>query len=224
LVIASRSLGPQGEPLESIIISRSAARGAAAAYMTPTRTSTIARTAWPLPRAARLAAAGAVLAALSACTAIGGSGWTNVFLPHRTEVVQGNVVTSEQVVRVSEGMSRVQVREVLGTPLLADLFHADRWDYVFLLNRPGRPNILVKVTVLFEGDKVKRIEAPPLPTDAEFIDSIDPLRSRRAVPVLALTPEQVKALPLPPPAAAANAASAVPTGPQRNYPPLEPRA
>lgn len=199
-------------------------RGAAATHMLPTRTSTIARTAWPLPRAARLAAAGAVLAALSACTAIGGSGWTNVFMPHRIEVVQGNVVTSEQVVRVALGMSRLQVREALGTPLLADIFHADRWDYIFLLNRPGRPNIRVEVTVFFEGDKVKRIEAPPLPTDAEFIDSIDPFRARREVPVLALTPEQIKALPMPPPAAAATAASAVPAGAQRNYPPLEPRA
>lgn len=175
-------------------------------------------------RARRPLAAALALLSLGGCSSLESNRWTNVFMPYRIEVVQGNVVTSEQVVRVAEGMSRLQVREVLGTPLLTDVFHADRWDYIFLLNRPGQPNIRVEVTVFFEGDKVKRIEAPPLPTDAEFIDSIDPFRTRREVPVLALTPEQIKALPLPPPAAAAAAASAVPTGPQRNYPPLEPRA
>lgn len=192
--------------------------------MSPTRTLSFDRPAglrWARP-AARVLSAGAALAALGGCTALAGSGWTNVFLPYRVEVVQGNVVTAEQIVRVTEGMNRTQVREVLGTPLLTDIFHADRWDYIFLLNRPGRPIIRHEVKVFFAGDKVLRVEAPPLPTDAEFIDSIDPIRSRREVPVLALTPEQVKALPLPQPAAAA--ASAAPTGPQRDYPPLEPRA
>ena len=62
--------------------------------------------------------------------------------------------------------------------------------------------------------------APPLPTDAEFIDSIDPFRSRREVPVLALTEEQIRALPVPQrPAPVASAAE----GPIRTYPPLEPR-
>lgn len=192
--------------------------------MPPSRTLSIARPAGPrrVPGAVRAVAAGAVLAALGGCTALAGSGWTNVFMPYRVEVVQGNVVTAEQIIRVTEGMNRTQVREVLGTPLLTDIFHADRWDYIFLLNRPGRPLIRHEVKVFFEGDKVLRVEAPPLPTDSEFIDSIDPIRSRREVPVLALTPEQIKALPLPTPAAAA--ASAAPTGPQRDYPPLEPRA
>ena len=143
-----------------------------------------------------------------------------MFLPYRVEVVQGNVVTAEQVARAVPGMSRQQVRDVLGSPLLTDIFHGDRWDYVFLLNRPGSEVQTRSVVVIFEDDKMLRIEAPPLPTDLEFIDSIDRFRDRREVPVLALTEEQIRALPVPQrPAPAASA----PEGPVRTYPPLEPR-
>ena len=171
------------------------------------------------PRPCRIAALLA-LGLLAGCSTLESNRWTNVFLPYRVEVVQGNVLTSEQLVRVAPGMSRAQVRDILGSPLLTDLFHADRWDYVFMLNRPGTPVQKRTVVVVFEGDKLARIEAPPLPTDGDFIDSIDPYRSRRAVPPLALSAEQVQALPLPPrPAPAASA----PEGPVRSYPPLEPR-
>ena len=165
-------------------------------------------------------AAAVTIGLTTGCTALATNRWTNVFLPYRIEVVQGNVVTSEQVARVVSGLSRVQVRDVLGSPLVTDLFHADRWDYVFLLNRPGTPRQTRAVVVIFENDKLARIDAPPLPTDAEFIDSIDPFRTRREVPVLALTEEQIRALPAPQrPAPAASAAE----GTVRTYPPLEPR-
>ncbi len=160
------------------------------------------------------------IAALAGCSSLESNRWTNVFLPYRVEVVQGNVITREQLARAVPGMSRAQVRDVLGTPLVADIFHADRWDYVFMLNRPGTPVQKRAVSVFFEGDKLARIEAPALPTDSEFIDSIDPYRSRGTVPVLALTAEQIKALPLPPPP---SVAASAPSGPQRTYPPLEPR-
>ena len=187
--------------------------------MSPTRPSTIAR-AGAARGAASLLAGGAAAVALGGCTAVsGGTTWTSFFLPYRIEIVQGNVVTSEQLARVGKGMTRVQVREALGTPLLSDIFHAERWDYVFMLNRGGRELRRLDVTIFFEGDKVARIEASDLPTDSEFIESINPLRSTGSVPVLALTPEQVKALPLPPPP---TAAASAPDAPQRNYPPLEP--
>ena len=186
------------------------------------RLSPVARTQGRTPpaRTVRLLAVATATLALAACSSLESNRWTNFFMPYKIEVVQGNVVTSVQIVRVTQGMSRTQVREVLGSPLLTDIFHADRWDYIFMLNRPGRPLTRLDVKIFFEGDKVARIEAPGLPTDAEFIDSIDPLRSKRAVPVLALSPEQVKALPVPPPPAVAASA---PQGPQRSYPPLEPR-
>ena len=174
----------------------------------------------PLPTRPGAIVATLALGLLTGCAALESNRWTNIFLPYRIEVVQGNVVTSEQIVRVAPGMSRAQVRDILGSPLLTDLFHADRWDYVFLLNRPGTPTQTRAVVAIFEGDKLARIEAPPLPTDAEFIDSINPFRERREVPVLALTEEQMRALPVPQrPAPTASA----PEGPVRTYPPLEPR-
>ena len=174
-----------------------------------------------MPRAlARSICVALAVGALTGCTPLMTSRWTNVFLPYRVEVVQGNVVTREQIARIVPGLSRAQVREILGSPLVTDIFHADRWDYVFMLNRPGAPVYKRSVVVIFEGDKLARVEAPELPTDSEFIDSIDPYRSRGEVPVLALTEEQLRRLPVPPrPAPAASA----PEGAVRSYPPLEPR-
>ncbi len=169
---------------------------------------------------ARALAAVFAMGSLAGCSSFESNRWTNVFMPYRVEVVQGNVVTSEQIERVVPGMSRTQVRDILGSPLVTDIFHGDRWDYVFMLNRPGTPLQKRAIVVIFEGEKLARVDAPALPTDSEFIDSIDPFRSRQSVPILALTPEQIKALPVPPrPAAAASAAE----GPARSYPPLEPR-
>lgn len=171
-------------------------------------------------RAATWSAAALATAALAGCGSFQSFNMVNVFRPYRVEIVQGNVVTKERAERVEPGMSRAQVRDILGTPLLTDVFHADRWDYTFMLNRQGKPTQLRVVVAHFEGDRLTRLEAPDLPTEAEFLDSIQIYRPRGSVPVLALTEEQIKALPAPapvPPAASA------PQGPSRSYPPLEQR-
>jgi outer membrane protein assembly factor BamE len=140
--------------------------------------------------------------------------------PYRVEVVQGNVLTKEQVALIKPGQTRAQVREVLGSPLLTDTFHADRWDYVFTIRRQGTEPQQRKVVVLFDGDKLKSISAQDLPSEREFVASIDTVKSSRKAPPLALTPQEMKALPTPPkPEPAASA----PEGAQRSYPPLEPR-
>jgi outer membrane protein assembly factor BamE len=73
--------------------------------------------------------------------------------------------------------------------------------------------------VLFDGDKLVSINAPELPGEREFVESIDTFKTSRNAPPLALTEEQLKALPVPPkpPEPAASA----PEGPVRAYPPLE---
>ncbi|MBE2244020.1 MAG: outer membrane protein assembly factor BamE [Burkholderiaceae bacterium] len=169
-------------------------------------------TAWP---AAALLAAG-----LAGCGVTQPFNLVNVFRPYRVEIVQGNVITKERAERVEPGMTRAQVRDILGTPLLTDIFHADRWDYTFLLNRPGTPTQLRVVVAYFEGDSLTRLEAPDLPTEAEFLNLIQPYRQRGDVPKLALTEEQIKALPVPP---RVETAASAPEGPTRDYPPLEPR-
>jgi outer membrane protein assembly factor BamE len=143
--------------------------------------------------------------------------------PHRIDVQQGNVVTQEQVDRVKPGMNRLQVRDVLGTPLLTDAFHADRWDYIFTLRQTGRPLQRRNVVLVFDGDVLKSVEATELPTEQAFIESI--ARSGRLVVAaqLELTPEQLKALPIPAKTAAPPSTDTVtPPSTPRNYPPLEP--
>jgi outer membrane protein assembly factor BamE len=158
---------------------------------------------------------------LGACSSLQSSdNFLGFITPYRVEVVQGNVLTREQVALVKPGQTRAQVRDVLGSPLLTDTFHADRWDYVFTIRRQGAEPQQRKVLVLFEGDKLKSISAQDLPSEREFVASIDTVKSSGKAPPLALTPEEVKALPVPPkPEQAASA----PAGPQRTYPPLEPR-
>ena len=101
--------------------------------------------------------------------------WMNtIFRPYVPDVVQGNFISSEQYAKLKVGMTREQVRQVLGTPLLASYFHANRWDYVFEFKRAGqRIGDERNVTVLFEGDKVVKFDGTPLPTEVEMVAEID---------------------------------------------------
>jgi len=145
-----------------------------------------------------------------------------VVTPYRLEVVQGNVVTKEQVALIKDGMSRAQVRDILGSPLLADAFHADRWDYVFTIRRQGAEPQSRRVVVRFEGDKLSSLGGGEnLPAEREFVASIDTFKTSRQAPPLALSDEQLKALPAPRKPAPAPAAATEPSGPTRDFPPLE---
>ncbi|HSM22462.1 MAG TPA: outer membrane protein assembly factor BamE [Rubrivivax sp.] len=140
-----------------------------------------------------------------------------VITPYRIDIVQGNAVTREQVALLKPGMTRLQVRDILGTPLLTDPFHAHRWDYVFVLRRPNTDVQRRGVVVFFEGDRMASFEATELPSEREFVASISRFEN---VPErkLELTEEERKALPLP---ETREAAPAEPLGAVRDYPPLE---
>ena len=86
--------------------------------------------------------------------------------PYRIDIVQGNVVTKEQLALVRPGMSRVQVRDILGSPLLTDVFHADRWDYVFVYMKQGVVTEQRRIMVVFKDDKLDRIEGDVVPAGA----------------------------------------------------------
>lgn len=137
--------------------------------------------------------------------------------PYRIDIVQGNAVTREQAAQIKPGLSRLQVREILGTPLVTDPFHADRWDYIFSLRRPNTQIQRRSVVVVFENNLVKSIEAPDLPSERDFVASISRIKDPRA-PKLELSDDERKALPLPP---KREAPVVEPMGPVRNYPPLE---
>lgn len=79
--------------------------------------------------------------------------------PHRMEIQQGNFITQEMVIQLKPGMTRDQVRFALGTPLIADLFHGDRWDYIFVRQRANSHEIeRRRISVIFEADRLARIE------------------------------------------------------------------
>ena len=101
--------------------------------------------------------------------------WMNkVFRPYVPDVVQGNFISSEQYAKLQVGMSREQVRQILGTPLLASYFHANRWDYVFEFKRAGQQiSKERRVTVFFEGDKLVKFQGDALPTEVELVAEID---------------------------------------------------
>ena len=148
-----------------------------------------------------------------------GESFLGVVTPYRMDIVQGNVVTQELAARVKPGMSRAQVRDLLGSPMLTDPFHADRWDYIFTIKRQGTTPQQRSVVAYFKDDKLERLDAKDLPTERDFVAAISrPLTTSRSQPIT-LTDEQIKALPKPP---APAPEPTVPMGAVRSYPPLEP--
>lgn len=171
-------------------------------------------------RSARLILLVAVSASLLACGSLDGASNRIVSLvtPYKIDIVQGNFVSKEQAAAVKPGMSRAQVRDIMGTPLLTSLFHADRWDYVFTFKRQGLEPQSRKVTVFFKGDVLDRMEADSLPSEADFVASLDSGRKSAVVPVLEMTQESLKQLPAPVKKADAKPLPPLPA----SYPPLEP--
>jgi outer membrane protein assembly factor BamE len=143
--------------------------------------------------------------------------------PYRIDIQQGNVVTSEQMARLKTGMTRLQVRDIMGTPLLNDAFHVNRWDYVFSLAQPGKPLQRRDVVLRFNGDILQSIDGPELPSEREFIASIARFSVASSSPDLELSAEQLKNLPIPSKTAPLPPANDVPNPipSTRTFPPLE---
>ncbi|HEX2011175.1 MAG TPA: outer membrane protein assembly factor BamE, partial [Roseateles sp.] len=114
-----------------------------------------------LPLLALLGLAGcSYLPSLDSLPSVGGDKVLGLVTPYRVEVVQGNVLTKEQVARVKPGMGRAQVRDLLGSPLLTDIFHDNRWDYAFSIRRQGTAPQARHVVAWFEGDTLKSLDFP----------------------------------------------------------------
>ncbi len=127
------------------------------------------------------------VASLSACSYV-----PTIVTPYKIDIVQGNVVTREQAQALKPGMTRAQVRDILGSPLLASVFHADRWDYVFTFRRQGQAPQERKLTLFFKGETLERFEGDDLPSEMEFVASLDARRKFGKVPPLEATDAQLK--------------------------------
>ena len=140
--------------------------------------------------------------------------------PYKVEVVQGNFVSREQVQALQPGMSRQQVREILGTPLVTSVFHGDRWEYVFTIKRQGVQEQARKLTVFFDGERFSRTEGDEMPSEDEFVATIGKPMGNIKVPNLQATEEQLAKFPVA--TSKVDAAGTAPVAqPQRSYPPLE---
>jgi outer membrane protein assembly factor BamE len=179
--------------------------------------------AFPL-RASRLAFA------LAACAAAAGCGTfdnatqriAGVVTPYKVEVVQGNFVSKEQAEAVKPGMTRQQVRDILGTPLVTSIFHSERWDYVFTLKRQGVPAQERKLAVYFKGGVMERAEGDAMPSEAEFVATLGSKHKNAKVPPLEASEDKLQQFNAGRPAAApAPAPAPAEPPPATSYPPLE---
>jgi outer membrane protein assembly factor BamE len=98
-----------------------------------------------------------LLPLLAACSNVQMPDVASAVTPYRIDIRQGNYITQEMVAQLKPGMSRDQVRFILGTPLVADIFHADRWDYIYSF-KPGRGECSMRrFAVFFADNKLVRV-------------------------------------------------------------------
>lgn len=149
--------------------------------------------AWPL----------ALLALLAGCKSVEIPKVPGV-TPYRMVIQQGNFISPEMVAQLKPGMTREQVRFVLGTPLVTDVFHADRWDYVFYRELPNGKREQRNLSVVFEDGKLARVIGDLLPAPgtepkpaAEAKPAADPKPAAEAKPEAeaAAAPKQDEAKP-----------------------------
>lgn len=109
-----------------------------------------------------------VAALLSGCASSDGEKSGFHILPRvfRFPIQQGNIVTQEMVDKLQPGMTRAQVRFVMGTPLIADTFNQNRWDYLYTLKKPSGELLREQMTIQFDGDRLVGISGDYMPSSA----------------------------------------------------------
>jgi len=83
--------------------------------------------------------------------------------PYRMDIQQGNVVTSKMMLQLRPGMTKSQVRFIMGTPLIQDSFHTNRWDYFYEMRKGGKIIERRRVILEFENDALKRVRGDVIP-------------------------------------------------------------
>ena len=125
--------------------------------------------------------------------------------PYRMVIQQGNFISQEMVAQLKPGMSKEQVRFVLGTPLVTDIFHSDRWDYVFYREAADGKREQRNLSVVFEQDKLARVLGDLMPAEgaAPQASGFPTLVKPEAKPETAAKPAAKPVLEAPQPAAEA---------------------
>jgi outer membrane protein assembly factor BamE len=184
------------------------------------------RIAMPTLDHSRLSRCGLMLALTAltcACSSVNTttSSLLNVVKPYAPDVVQGNFVSREQLDLLKPGLTKNQVRGLLGTPLVTSMFHSNRWDYIFSIKRQGTEYQQRKLTLIFKADVLERYEGDPVPSEAEFISSISRGGEKAPViPRLEASPEELQKFQEANPVTFKPQAPAPASG-SKAYPPLE---
>lgn len=104
--------------------------------------------------------------------------------PYKADIQQGNVVTPDMTAKLKIGMTVSQVRFLLGTPLITDPFHPNRWDYFYRATQGGHLTAQQRVTVVFENEKLARVEGlAMLPNTVTKPAAVEPARTEAPNPV-----------------------------------------
>ena len=120
----------------------------------------------------------AALLGLAACSAER----VSLFPSYKLQVVQGNELDPRAVVSLQPGMSRDQVQLLLGTPLLQDAFHADRWDYTFNTSRNGVIKDQSNLTLYFQNNALVKAEGNAIQKSIEALQAEQKAAAEAAAP------------------------------------------
>jgi outer membrane protein assembly factor BamE len=144
----------------------------------------------------------ASIALLSACSP---DTVVHIVKPYRIDVRQGNYVTQEMLSQLSPGMTQEQVRFIMGSPLLVDVFHADRWDYYYRFTEGYKPPQERRITLFFKDGKLVRLEGDitagtgehiEVPVTPRVIDVTGPAASTSAPAAVASAPVAAASTPV----------------------------
>jgi outer membrane protein assembly factor BamE len=176
-------------------------------------------------RALRASALICAALALPACGSFQGApqGVASLISPYKMDVVQGNFVSKEQLSVLEVGMPREQVRNILGSPLVSSVFHADRWEYVFTIKRQGQEAQQRRLSLVFKGNELASIDSDALISEEEFVNSLSPALRLGKVPDLEASEKKLQEAKTAASGAAATAPQVVQpmTAASKTYPPLE---
>lgn len=116
---------------------------------------------------------------------------------HKLTITQGNIIDQQMVDQLRPGLSRSQVRYILGTPLIADTFDQSRWDYFFSIKRPGQDELRERISIYFSDDKLAYFTGDYRPTNlnvaSESAGTQSPSTSGQTPEVHSIEPSAIEA-------------------------------
>jgi outer membrane protein assembly factor BamE len=115
---------------------------------------------------ARITCCLAMTALLAGCSGVSMPDFSMPKLPnvHKFDIQQGNVITQDMIDQLRPGMTKSQVRFVMGTPLISDTFNEDRWDYYYSLSPSNGEEVRERMAIFFENDQLVGFRGDFIPT------------------------------------------------------------